>query len=63
MSAEGQEIRDERVEEPTATATTQEEGGDDEVRFCECILCHSTNPTKQDGLTEPPTEFRRKSKR
>lgn len=32
MSAEGQEIRDERVEEPTVTATTQEEGGDDEVR-------------------------------
>ena len=33
MSAEGQEIRDERVEEPTATATPQEEGGDDEVCF------------------------------
>lgn len=31
MSAEGQEIREERVEEPTTTATLQEEGGDDEV--------------------------------
>lgn len=31
MSAEGQEIREERVEEPTTTATPQEEGGDDEV--------------------------------
>lgn len=30
MSAEGQEIREERVEEPTTTATPQEEGGDDE---------------------------------
>ena len=28
MAAEGQEIKDERVENPT---TTQEEGGDDEV--------------------------------
>lgn len=38
MAAEGQEIKDERVENPT---TTQEEGGDDEVGsyFTFYILC------------------------
>lgn len=45
MAAEGQEIKDERVENPT---TTQEDGGDDEVGstslFTFFFLCHLEFP-------------------